>query len=62
MFGNEGGDWTEDFSHENGNYWNTCCVCEKTFTGHKRRVVCKNCSKHQSIETAMKKLKEELHG
>lgn len=38
-------DWEEDFSHENGNYYNTCCHCEKTFIGHKRRVSCKKCSK-----------------
>lgn len=37
-------DWPEDFEHENGNYSNTCCMCQKTFTGHKRRNVCKVCS------------------
>ena len=37
-------DWMEDFGHENGNYWNRCCKCKKMFAGHKRRVVCKECS------------------
>lgn len=36
-------DWTEDFSHENGNYLCLCCQCGKQFAGHKRRVVCKLC-------------------
>lgn len=37
-------DWTEDSSHENGNYINTCVECQKGFFGHKRRGVCKKCS------------------
>lgn len=37
-------DWEEDFQHENGNYTCNCGKCENTFTGHKRRVVCKLCS------------------
>jgi len=37
-------DWPEDFSHENGKYSNTCCECKKSFNGHKRRVVCKECA------------------
>lgn len=36
-------DWSEDFNHENGNYQNLCYNCQKTFIGHKRRVVCKLC-------------------
>lgn len=36
--------WTEDFSHENGNYQCTCCLCGHFFIGHKRRVVCKLCA------------------
>lgn len=39
--------WPEDFSHENGNYSCTCCLCHQHFIGHKRRVVCKLCSKAQ---------------
>ena len=39
-----GGDWPEDFSHENGNYNCICCDCGGVFTGHKRRVVCRKCS------------------
>ncbi len=38
------GDWTEDFSHENGNYINACIVCKNEFMGHKRRVVCRVCA------------------
>lgn len=37
-------DWTEDFSHENGNYQNVCCKCASHFMGHKRRVICKQCA------------------
>lgn len=37
------GDWPEDFSHENGNYWCICSLCHANFTGHKRRLVCKAC-------------------
>lgn len=37
-------DYPEDFSHENGNYSNTCYKCNVMFTGHKRRVVCKKCN------------------
>jgi len=35
--------WPEDFAHENGHYFNTCCHCQRTFMGHKRRVSCKTC-------------------
>ncbi len=38
-------DWPEDFSHENGNYWNVCRYCKGQFTGHKRRIICQECSK-----------------
>lgn len=33
----------EDYSHENGNYRNICCLCKNEFKGHKRRVICKKC-------------------
>lgn len=36
--------WTEDASHENGEYYNRCCMCHCVFIGHKRRVVCKACA------------------
>lgn len=36
--------WTEDSNHENGNYMNTCSVCDNDFIGHKRRRVCKLCA------------------
>jgi len=38
------GDWPEDFGHENGQYLCSCCECKRTFTAHKRRVVCKLCA------------------
>lgn len=38
------GDWPEDFSGENGNYFNTCCHCGRQFRGYKRRVTCKVCA------------------
>jgi len=38
-------DWEEDFTHENGNYQMNCLICEKSFIGHKRRIVCKKCTK-----------------
>lgn len=49
-------DWPEDFAHENGRYYNSCCQCGHTFIGYKRRVVCKVCaatqSPHQGREVA----------
>lgn len=44
-------DWTEDFSHENGNYENVCAHCTVHFRGHKRRVVCKKCSQNKANPT-----------
>lgn len=38
------GDWPEDFSHENGNYFCKCISCGRTFMGYKRRVMCKMCA------------------
>lgn len=35
--------YSEDFSHENGSYHNTCMYCGRGFLGHKRRVICKVC-------------------
>jgi len=37
-------DWAEDFSHENGQYANTCTTCREHFVGHKRRFTCKLCA------------------
>lgn len=37
-------DWTEDFQHENGNYMNLCCRCNESFSGHKRRNICRICA------------------
>lgn len=39
-----GGDWAEDFYHENGRYGQRCPDCGIPFTGHKRRVICKLCA------------------
>ena len=36
--------WHEDSAHENGNYYNTCLHCLRSFIGHKRRVQCKVCA------------------
>lgn len=36
-------DWIEDAGLENGNYYCRCYMCSHVFTGHKRRVVCKEC-------------------
>lgn len=37
------GNWTEDYSHENGNYLCKCFQCNENFVGHKRRIICKKC-------------------
>lgn len=42
--------WPEDFSHENGMYENLCCLCKRSFLGHKRRVVCKSCATERQEE------------
>lgn len=52
-------DWTEDFSHENGNYMNRCVECGELFNGHKRRVVCKACAT-QSMSNTPKPVGAEL--
>jgi|SRR6478609_1341506 len=51
--------WEEDFSHENGNYINTCIECKLAFMGHKRRVICKKCATPNWIELAKKKPPED---
>jgi len=48
-------DWTEDFEHENGNYFNTCFECKQTFKGHKRRVLCKQCGTPNWLELSKRK-------
>lgn len=42
--------WPEDYSHENGKYLNCCSMCGAEFMGHKRRVVCKQCSAPKNQE------------
>lgn len=49
-----GKDWTEDFTHENGNYLNRCIECGEQFKGHKRRVICKKCFTPNWVELAKK--------
>lgn len=39
--------WPEDRDQENGFYTNDCVYCLRTFTGNKRRVVCKSCATTQ---------------
>ncbi len=39
-------DWPEDFDDDNGCYWCRCVKCGESFTGYKRRVVCKLCARH----------------
>lgn len=51
-------DFPEDFTHENGMYFNTCCQCNVQFLGYKRRVVCKVCEetiKNDSIESSVRR-------
>lgn len=50
--------WPEDFSHENGNYVNHCCVCHLQFMGHKRRVACRKCTEHPPEQPANEKQHE----
>lgn len=47
-------DWPEDFTHENGNYINTCIECKEQFRGHKRRIICRECMTPDWIEMAKK--------
>jgi hypothetical protein len=42
--------WTEDYSHENGNYCVKCPVCGCFFRGHKRRPVCRQCFLETTIQ------------
>lgn len=49
--------WTEDFSHENGNYECICCECGHRFMGHKRRVICRECTK--DVQGAVEKASTE---
>lgn len=37
-------DWPDDAMHENGRYSCHCCNCGASFLGHKRRVMCRECS------------------
>lgn len=43
MTGNAENDWTEDATHENGQYFCECASCDKDFVGHKRRKICRKC-------------------
>jgi len=46
-------DWTEDFSHENGNYTCICHKCKAQFIGHKRRITCRECYREFDTHTPM---------
>lgn len=46
-------DWAEDFDHENGCYSCLCSICKQEFAGHKRRVVCKECSQQTPAQPAV---------
>jgi len=37
-------DFPEDAHLENGNYECSCSYCNRGFIGHKRRVICKECT------------------
>lgn len=52
-------DWEEDFPHENGNYNNKCCECDRNFVGHKERVVCHRCI--WESKQALARLSKEDH-
>jgi hypothetical protein len=54
-------DWTEDFSHENGDYLNTCRTCRTEFRGHKRRMTCKRCSTPSSTGTPLEPASKSVH-
>lgn len=43
-------DWPEDFASENGCYSNVCLGCRQRFLGHKRRMVCKQCTTVEALE------------
>jgi hypothetical protein len=45
-------DWSEDHAHENGWYQCKCATCEQMFYGHKRRVMCKVCSRAPAADSA----------
>jgi hypothetical protein len=48
--------WQEDSSHENGNYCCKCSECNCMFLGHKRRVICKECSNKPAQPTVKESL------
>lgn len=50
-------DWPEDANLENGNYANICCHCSEQFAGHKRRVVCKQCSEIDRLTAENERLR-----
>ena len=55
--------YPEDEKHENGNYFNTCYHCGRTFVGHKRRAVCKVCAaapQPEPVDVDLRRKYEEL--
>lgn len=39
-------------------YYNRCCICRESFTGHKRRVTCKLCLTPKTREQTYKEVLE----
>lgn len=52
--------WTEDYTHENGNYVCVCWDCKQEFIGHKRRVTCKDCATSQPAPDAVAEADDAL--
>lgn len=61
---NEKRDWVEDFKFENGNYRNTCMICQNDFMGGKYRRICKECTtwnlKKENIEIPPPEIEPDL--
>jgi hypothetical protein len=57
---NSNRNWTEDYTHENGKYVNFCTICGEPFMGHKRRVVCKECDRHNEENNKLKAINKNI--
>lgn len=54
--------WTEDYQLENGNYTCFCRICNNTFIGYKRRVICKVCSnKEDKLDDSLNIVLDNKH-
>lgn len=54
LFAQSPGDWPEDFAHDNGCYRCTCSTCARSFTGYKRRLMCKICAEIAASEATLR--------